>query len=113
MGRVQVTILLFATVCAIQAQSQTPQFSPAPGSPVVVGEGSGKMVLVDVNGDGRLDLVTCHLMQQFVAVHLGDGAGRFVPAPGSPIAIRFQPGDIKLADVNDDKMPDLVDRKSV
>lgn len=108
MLRMLVTIMFFAMVGSLQAQSQGPLFSPAPGSPVVVGEGSGRVVLVDVNGDGRLDLLTCHLLQKFVAVHLGDGAGRFVAVPGSPIAFKTQPGDIKLADLNGDKIPDLV-----
>src|SRR5437773_8422900 len=108
MLRMLVTIICFAMGWAPQAQSQSPLFSPAPGSPVVVGEGSGRVVLVDVNGDGLLDLVTCHLLQKFVAVHLGDGAGRFVAAPDSPIALKTQPGDMKLADLNGDRIPDLV-----
>jgi len=37
-----------------------------------------------------------------------DGAGRFVAAPGSPIAMKTQPGDIKVADLNGDKIPDLI-----
>jgi hypothetical protein len=107
MLRIFVPIVFVAVVWAQQAQSQGPLFSPAPGSPVVVGEGSGRVVLADVNGDGRLDMLTCHLRQEFVAVQLGDGAGRFVAAPGSPIALKTQPGDIKLADLNGDKIPDL------
>src|SRR6267378_1719265 len=108
MLRVLVASMFFALVWSLKAQSPSPLFSPAPGSPVAVGQGSGRVVLVDVNGDGRLDLLTCHLLQHFVAVHLGDGAGRFVAAPGSPIALKTQPGDMKLADLNDDKIPDLV-----
>jgi len=36
----------------VYAQSQ--QFSPAPGSPVVVGEGSGRIIMADVNRDVTL-----------------------------------------------------------
>jgi VCBS repeat protein len=108
MIRVFITILFVALGLSIPARSQSTLFNPAPGSPVGVGEGSGHMILADVNGDGRLDLVTCHLMQRLVGVHLGDGSGRFVTAPGSPIAVKTQPGDIKLADLNGDKIPDLV-----
>lgn len=108
MFRMLVTIMFFAVVWSLQAQSQSPLFSPAPGSPVVVGEGSGRVVLVDVNGDGRLDLLTCHLLQKLVGVQLGDGAGHFVAAAGSPIVMKTQPGDIKLADLTGDKIPDLV-----
>ena len=101
-------ITLLALVWSLQAESQSPLFIPAPGSPFVVGEGSGRLLLVDVNGDRRLDLLSCHLLQKFVGVHLMDGAGRFVAAPGSPIAMKTQPGDIKVADLNGDKIPDLV-----
>lgn len=112
MRRMLATIMFVTMVWALPDHSQSPLaqsplFSPAPGSSVVVGEGSGRVLLVDVNRDGHLDLVTCHLLQKFVAVQLGDGAGRFVAAPGSPIALKTQPGDIKLADLNGDKIPDL------
>jgi len=94
-----------ALVVAIQAQSL---LSPAPGSPVVVGEGSGKLVLADVNGDGRLDMVTCHLLKHMATVQIGDGTGRFAAAAGSPIVLGYPPGDIKLGDVNNDGILDLV-----
>ena len=108
MIRVILIVIGLGIVWSSEAQSQNPLFSPAPGSPVIVGEGSGRLALVDVNGDGRLDLLTCHLLQSRVGVHLGDGAGRFVAAPGSPLALKTQPGDIKLADLNGDTFPDLV-----
>ncbi len=108
MRRIIAPLMLAALLWLPAAQAQTPLFSPAPGSPVAVGEGSGKLVLADVNGDGRLDLLSCHLLQKFVGVQLGDGAGRFAAAPGSPIALKYQPGDIKLADLNGDKSADLI-----
>jgi hypothetical protein len=102
------TLILFAaTVCLMPVHSQQPLLIPAPGSPAAVGEGSGHMILVDVNRDGRLDLVTQHLQGRFVAVHLGDGEGRFATAPGGPIKLAYSPGNIKLGDVNNDGMIDL------
>src|SRR5438128_2109936 len=95
-------VLFVASGWAIQAYSQGPLFSPAPGSPAVVGEGSGYLVLADVNRDGRLDLVSQHLQRRVVTVQLGDGTGRFAMAPGSPIALAYSPGNIKLGDVNGD-----------
>jgi hypothetical protein len=94
-------------VCAARVQSQSPLFSPAPGSPVKVGAGSGHLILGDVSGDGHLDLIAGHLESRMVTVQLGDGTGRFSAGPGSPIVLGYMPGDIKLGDVNNDKFLDL------
>lgn len=99
--------VLITLLAAVQAQSQDPMFNPAPGSPVEVGEGSGKLILADINGDGRLDMVTCHLLRRLVTAQIGDGTGRFAAAAGSPIVLAYPPGDIKLGDVNNDGILDL------
>lgn len=96
-------LLILATMSgALSLRAQAPLFTPAPGSPVAVGEGSGHLALADVNRDGKPDLIAQHLQQRLVTVHLGDGAGRFVAAPGSPIKLAYMPGDIKPGDVNGD-----------
>jgi hypothetical protein len=107
MIRIIVFMMFVALGWAIQAHTQAPLFSPAPGSPVVVGEGSGHVVLADISGDGHLDMLTCHLLRRLVAVQIGDGTGRFAAAPGSQITLSYPPGDIKLGDVNNDKILDL------
>ena len=99
-------LAMFATLgYAALVFAQAQQFIPAP--PVVVGEGSGRIVLSDVNRDGNLDLITQHLQQHFVAVLLGDGKGRFAPAPGGPIKLAYAPHDMKPGDVNGDGAVDL------
>ncbi len=100
-------LLLAAMVLMLLAPAQSPLFSPAPGSPIAVGEGSGFVILADVNRDGKLDLVTQHLQQRVVAVHLGAGTGRFAAAPDSPIRLAYAPGSIQLGDVNSDGLLDL------
>lgn len=99
--------LFLALCCAFVGLMQNAPFIPAPGSPVDVGQGSGHLVLADVNRDGKLDLIAQHLMQHMVTVHLGDGTGRFSAAPGSPIRLAYSPGDVKSADLNGDDIPDL------
>ena len=83
-------------------------FAQAP--PVAVGPGSGQILLLDLNRDGRLDMVTRHLLQRKLGVFLGDGRGGFAAA--TPIALDYQPGWIAAADVNGDAIADLVSTKS-
>ncbi len=100
------SLIVFGSMGAVmQIRSQVPLFSPAPQA--AVGEGSGKVLLADVNRDGHLDLLTQHLQRRVVTVQLGDGTGRFAAAPGSPIPLSYSPGDIKLGDVNNDGVLDL------
>ncbi len=109
-ARTSVAIALVVSVSlgwATQHNSQVPLFAPAPGSPITVGPGSGTIILADVSGDGHLDMVTRHLMSRRVTVLLGDGKGGFAVAAGSPIVLGYSPGDIKLGDLNNDKIPDL------
>lgn len=90
---------------AVRGDTQSPLF--APGLPVTVGMGSGKVILADLNGDGQLDLLTQHLLERQVGVQLGDGQGHFTPAAGSPIGFDYEPGTIALGDVNNDTRLDL------
>jgi VCBS repeat protein len=101
------TLVLAALVAVIQVNSQSPLFIPAPGSPAVIGKGPGQVSLADINGDGRLDLVTRHLLERSLTALLGDGTGRFAAAPGGQINLNYMPGDVELGDVNGDKILDL------
>jgi hypothetical protein len=98
---------IFASSVIFSVLQTTPLFVAAPGSPVAVGEGSGKILLADINGDARVDLVTAHLQKHFISIQLGDGTGRFATLPGSPLSLTYAPGDIKLGDFNSDTFPDL------
>src|SRR5215211_1439741 len=99
MERIMLTKLTFSVmvVCfsmgwAAQCDAQGPLFAPAPGSPVTVGQGSGEIVLADLNRDGHLDMLTKHLLSQNVAVRLGDGKGPFVPVAEGSVSFGYQPG---------------------
>ena len=82
-------------------------FEPAPGSRLGAGARGGEVLLVDVNGDARLDLVT-GTDANTVVVLLGDGSGRFRPAPGSPFATGRGPWGVAAADINGDGKLDIL-----
>jgi hypothetical protein len=61
-------------------------FTEASGSPVSVGGTAVEVVSGNFNGDGTQDLAVALSDSNQVAVLLGNGAGGFFPAPGSPFA---------------------------
>jgi hypothetical protein len=66
------------------------------------------LAVVDVNGDGRPDVVAPLLQSGQIGVYLGDGAGRFEPAPGSPHAVGARPGFAHTVDLNGDGRPEIM-----
>jgi hypothetical protein len=72
-----------------------------------VGRGPGSVAAMDVNGDGRQDLVVANYGSGDVSVLLGDGKGGLRPASGSPFAAGPRPNDIAAGDFSGDGKPDL------
>ena len=81
------------------------RFHMAPGSPFKAdpSSGSSSIAVADFNRDGRLDLA---VTGENLSILLGDSTGRFSEAPGSPLP--FGGPSITAADVNGDRIPDLV-----
>jgi len=75
---------------------------------IPVGHRPGSIAIADVNRDGKPDIIVANMEDETVTVLLGDGRGRFAPAPGSPFACGPAPNDIAVADMNGDGNPDLV-----
>ena len=62
--------------------------------------------VVDVNADGRVDVVTANRASDDVSVLLGQQDGTF--ADQYRFAVGFSPGSVQVADLNDDGRMDLV-----
>jgi Big-like domain-containing protein/VCBS repeat protein len=76
--------------------------------PVLLGGPAyGQLALADVNGDGKLDLVTAGTSSDFAEVQLGNGDGTF-QAPVFYGTGGHGVGGIAVADVNGDGRPDLM-----
>jgi hypothetical protein len=87
----------------------TGRFKPAKGSPFAAGEHPYEGLSVgDLNGDGRLDVVVPNIQGKTVSVLLGDGAGGFAAAPGSPVAVGDRPGFVTLGDLTGDSKLEIV-----
>ena len=82
-------------------------FSAAPGSPFATGTGPYAVVAGDFNGDGKLDLATANGTNNNVTILLGNGAGSFTQASGSPVSVGAGPQVIAVGDFDRNGKPDL------
>lgn len=84
---------------------------------VSVGAGPARVLLVDVDGDGHLDLLTANTGLlggssgpggDSVSVRLGDGEGGFAPPAASEVSTGIGTEALALARLDDDALLDLV-----
>jgi hypothetical protein len=75
---------------------------------IPVGHRPGPLAIADVNHDAKPDIIVANIEDETVTVLLGDGEGKFTPAPGSPFACGQNPNDIAVGDMNGDGNPDLI-----
>jgi hypothetical protein len=84
-------------------------FHNGPGSPIPAGHSPNDLAVADMNGDGNLDLVIPNHQSPFLTILLGDGTGRFSPAPGSPFDVHSNPHPhgVAVADFDGDGKPSV------
>ena len=76
--------------------NQTGGFTAATGSPFTVGTKPVSIAMIDLNDDGKLDLMIANSGSNNLSVLLGDGAGHFSAATGSPFAAGTQPTSVAI-----------------
>ena len=81
-------------------------FTPA-ATPIAVGTTPVAIASADLNHDGVLDFVTADSGSNTVTVMLGDGAGNFSAALGSPHTLAASPNSVAIGDLDHNGAPDL------
>src|SRR3954468_10235783 len=87
-------------------------FTPAPGSPVTVGQTPKSLAVGDFNNDGKPDFVADNFIGGSLSVFLGDGAGGFTQATGSPVAMAGGPIYVATGDFDANGLTDLATANS-
>lgn len=66
------------------------------------------VALGDINKDSFTDLVISHTERRELTVLKGSGTGQYMEVPGSPYDLGSNAWHIALADVNNDRNPDII-----
>ena len=108
MARVCLALMSFAVLLPFCRSPAAPAPAISDGvARVPAGRGPSALAAADVNADGLLDLLVGNETEGTLLVLLGDGAGGFRPASGSPSTAGPNPLDIAVGDFNRDGRLDV------
>jgi hypothetical protein len=106
-------LLLVVAGWAPAAFGQTPTFAPVVNYDMGTNSGPAAVVAADLNGDGKLDLLTANLSSSTVSVRLGTGTGSFGGMALYSTGAGSFPLSLAVADVNGDGHPDVLTANSL
>jgi hypothetical protein len=87
-------------------------FTPASGSPITIATGVVRpygVAVADIDGDGFADIVTTNYGNSTLSILKSNGNGTFQSPVTVILPAGANPGFLKLADVNGDGKPDIVE----
>src|SRR5690242_6200279 len=101
--------ILITIAPARAAAPSCPDFARAKTINVGLNRGPQVVVVRDFNGDGKDDVAVGNVFAagDNVSIFLGDGAGGFTEAPGSPVPVGQKPCTMTSGDFNGDGKVDL------
>ena len=82
-------------------------FTLAPAGPFAVGKGPSSVAAADVNGDGKLDLISANNTSNNISVLLGNGTGGFTADASGPFTVGSGPTKVLSGDFDGDGQADL------
>ena len=104
------TIQALMIVCALSCQLQAQVSFNLSSSPGTGGSDPNSVAVADVNGDGKLDLITANYYSSSLSVLTNNGSGGFVLS--GTYTVGSLPSQVVAADVNGDGKLDLICRNS-
>ena len=102
-----VFLIIIAQMSLLACHTQSRESNQFRAIHLAAGSHPDMVVVVDVNSDGKPDVIAANGGSGNVSVYLGDGKGQFSQPGGSPFAAGQEPNDITTADFNGDGKIDV------
>jgi hypothetical protein len=83
-------------------------FQSAENGSYIVGDEPRSLMVMDLDGNKKPDIVTANYASKNISVLLGDGTGNFTERPGGAIGTESGPVNLQISDVNNDGDQDIL-----